>query len=169
MITTGDWRQMIRQCYPDDLQRWHPDWQAIDWTVTLAQPHWHLITDGHGSWCLLEPINGSAEHREGHLIIAPNNRGRIGLTIARDMLAWIGAHGVQSLAAKPHDRACALFLRWLGFRPTEDQSDFLRWTANLGLSSSRERACPPPPFSLRPDRFRSAWPHDSYGLWAQPS
>lgn len=126
-IVPGDWQQMVRECHPDDLHHWHARWRDIDWSATLAQPHWHLITDGQGSWCLIEPVNGSAQHREGHLIIAPHRRGKAGLVIARDMLVWIEAHGIASLIANAHDRATALFLRWLGFGATEGKTMVMRF------------------------------------------
>lgn len=125
MIARGDWRRLVSEA-GDDLVIWHPEIADFDWPATLAQPHWHLITDGQGSWCLLTPLDGSGHQMEAHLIIAPTSRGRHGLTTAREMLTWIDGLGVQTLTAKVTERKTTLFLRWLGFNQSEESATMTR-------------------------------------------
>ena len=111
IVSTTDWQGLVSEC-GGDLAQWHPQWGDLDWCVMLDQPGWHLLTDGARSWCLLEPVAGTTM---GHLIIAADQRGAAGLQIARAMLAWIAAAGINKLVATPNSRATRLFLRWLGF------------------------------------------------------
>lgn len=125
IVETRDWRRLLRECRPEDLQHWHEDWEQIDWPASLRQPDWHLITDGHGSWCLLHPFGVPLM---GHLIISPDRRGRDGLEIARDMLAWIDVHLGRTIVATASQRKTQMFLRWLGFRQLSDDPFMLIWS-----------------------------------------
>lgn len=114
---TLDWSRLVLECAPDDLDQWHKDWSAIDWPATLRQPDWHLITDDDGSYCLVQPVNGDAMTMEAHLIVARDRRGKAGVEIARDMLAWIELNlGARWLIAKTAERKTRFFLHHLGFR-----------------------------------------------------
>lgn len=119
IVGTTDWQRLLNEC-ADELGHWHPQWRDLDWQAMLAQPGWHLLTDLAGSWCLLEPVAGATM---GHLCISTEHRGAAGLQIAREMLAWIVAEGINEIVATPDSRKTRLFLRWLGF---EDAGDVMR-------------------------------------------
>lgn len=138
MIVRTDGKGLLAaRVMPCDLSKWHDDIGTIDWDQTLAQPNWHLITDGDHSFCLIEPrwLPWSSEnenHFEAHLIIAPWNRGAEGLEIARDMLDWIDTQtNCAILYAKTTERKTRLFLRWLGFRPDKRVEGQMLWTPNV--------------------------------------
>jgi hypothetical protein len=129
IIETRDWRRFVSECHPDDLDTLHPDWRAFDWDAMLALPGWHMITDGQGSWCVLEPVNGSPHHFEGHLIIAANMRGKAGLSVAQTMLDWMTDNlPIATLYACAGSKKVALFLRWLGFDYLDGHTHFLKWS-----------------------------------------
>lgn len=119
IVSTTDWQRLVNEC-AEELGHWHPQWRELDWSSMLDQPGWHLLTDGAGSWCLLEPVAGATM---GHLYIAPDHRGAAGLGIAREMLAWIAAEDINEIVATPATRQTKLFLRWLGF---EDEGTIMR-------------------------------------------
>lgn len=119
IVSTTDWQRLVNECGAD-LVHWHPRWRELDWSAMLDQPGWYLLTDGAGSWCLLEPVAGSTM---GHLIIAADQRGAAGLRIAQQMLAWIAERGINEMVATPNGRKTRLFLRWLGF---EDEGAMMR-------------------------------------------
>ncbi|WP_143090126.1 hypothetical protein [Sphingomonas rubra] len=122
IVSTTDWQRLVIEC-ADELDQWHPQWRELDWQAMLDQPGWHLLTDGAGSWCLLEPVNGSTM---GHIFIHGHSRGRAGSEIARAMLGWIASAGIASIVATPNAPKTRLFLRWLGFRTDDVDPSLMR-------------------------------------------
>lgn len=112
---TLDHQRLVSEC-ADDLDAWHPAWRDIDWPATLAQRGYVLLTDNDGSWSLLEPIPADDRCYLGHIIIAPDRRGKAGIEIARAMLTWIDASLTPAvLIATPRDRRTRIFLSRIGF------------------------------------------------------
>lgn len=133
IVRTTDWRRLVSECQAIDLDCWSQEWRDIDWSATLAQDDWHLITDEAGSWCLLQPVKGSATHLEAHLIIAADRRGRAGLSVAQAMLDWIAGNlPIVAIYASTTHRKATLFLRWLGFELCEGQRHRLKFIMNVG-------------------------------------